>query len=82
MQRENEAPAGITVLLAYNIRMCWRVFSQARDERASLIYDGIITADVLAGSAQLIGGLSTSVEADGGELSLSLEGGELTDAER
>lgn len=74
--------AALTALLAYNIRMCWRVFSQARAERASIIYHGIMSEEVLTGSDALVGGLSTSVEADGGELSLSSEGGELTDADR
>ena len=67
--------AALTALLAYNIRMCWRVFSQARAKRASLIYDGIITADVLSGSEQLIGGLSSPLEAEGGDLSMSVQAG-------
>ena len=74
--------AALTALLAYNIRMCWRVFSQARAKRASLIYDGIITADVLSGSEQLIGGLSSPLEAEGGDLSMSVQGGGLSEAER
>lgn len=73
--------AALTVLLAYNIRMCWRVFSQARAERASIIYRGIMSEEVLTGSDALVGGLSTSVDADGGEISLSAEGGELTGVE-
>lgn len=74
--------AGLTALLVYNIRMCWRVFSQARAKRASLVYDGIITADVLSGSEQLIGGLSSPIEAEGGDLSMSAQGGGLSEAER
>lgn len=72
--------AALTALLAYNIRMCWRVFSQARAERATLIYSGVMSEEILTGSDALIGGLSAKAEADGGELSLSSEGGELTDA--
>lgn len=74
--------AGLTALLVYNIRMCWRVFSQARAKRASLIYEGIITADMRSGSEQLIGGLSSPIEAEGGDLSMSVQGGGLSEAER